>query len=63
LSGESLEHYTTIFDPGDIVRRDDSVGLVVETKVRFYHGYCRVLWAGSNNPKWELADTLRDDYV
>ena len=51
-----------MFKLGELVstRRYNSVGVIVDTKVRFGAQYCKVLWTGEKEAHWVSSEQLRD---
>lgn len=51
-----------MFKLGELVSgtRHNSVGVIVETKVRLGSQYCKVLWAGDRTAHWVSSEYIRD---
>tara|TARA_Y100000034_G_scaffold25369_1_gene29874 strand:+ start:555 stop:740 length:186 start_codon:yes stop_codon:yes gene_type:complete len=50
-----------LFKIGELVTTlTGEVGLIVETKIKFYIQYCRVLWFGNDKPKWSNSLDLHE---
>ncbi len=48
------------YNPGEFVRRANTIGLVIETKEKYLQQYCWVLWVGDETPEWVWANQLRE---
>jgi len=51
-----------MFKVGELVSasRSSSVGMVVETKMRFGVQYCKILWTGESIAHWVSYELLRE---
>ena len=51
-----------MFKLGELVlaRRASTVGVVVDSKIRFGVQYCKVLWTGEPEAHWVSCEQLRD---
>jgi hypothetical protein len=51
-----------MFKVGELVSaaRSSSIGVVIDTKVRYGAQYCKVLWTGDSEAHWVSYENLRD---
>ena len=51
-----------MFKLGELVsaRRSNSVGVIVDEKIRYGVQYCKVLWTGEPMAHWVSSEQLRD---